>query len=106
MLDQESTLFTYRSDYLVPIATMNLKDTSILAEVIPKLQSPKLKSILTEASADKILLVEMLSQLIPQLNASKDITLKNDGKILGDFVYNTILYPTKEQANTDGIYRI
>jgi hypothetical protein len=30
ILDQEETLFTYRSDYFVPIATMNLRDTATL----------------------------------------------------------------------------
>lgn len=34
------------------------------------------------------------------------MSLRNDGKIIAEYVYNTVLYPKKEEANTDGIYRI
>jgi hypothetical protein len=106
ILDQESTLFAYRADYLAPIASMNLKDTNTLTGAIELVTSSKIKDILKQASTDKVLYLEVLSQIIPQLQASKDINLRNDGKKLAQYIYNKVLYPNKEDANTDGIYRI
>jgi hypothetical protein len=62
--------------------------------------------MLTSLSSDKAVFLEGLSQLIPQAQRSKDATLRKDGHTLAEFVYKTVLYPSKEQANTDGIYRI
>lgn len=106
VLDQESTLFTYRSDYLIPIATMNLKDTLSLTGVITEIKTPKLKEILTEASKDRSLFLEVVSQIIPQAQKSKDSTLKKDGAYMANYIYNKVLYPKKEDANLGGIYRI
>lgn len=106
ILNQEESIFAYRSDYLVPIASMNLKDLGILTQVIDKIQSPKLKSMLIDLSTDKIGFLEGISQIIPQAQKSRDSTLRNDGKVLAKFIYNKVLYPTKEEENTGWIYRI
>ena len=106
ILNQEETLFAYRADYLIPIATMNLKDTWVLTWVIEKVSNPKLKELLTSAAGTPSIFLEAVAQIIPQAQKSKDSSLKNDGKIMADYVYNTVLYPTKEQENTGGIYRI
>lgn len=106
ILNQEETLFAYRADYLVPIATMNLEDTSSLTGVIEKLSTPQLKNMLTELAKDKVVFLESIGQIIPQALKSRDATLKRDGKILADYVYNKVLYPSKEDESTAGIYRI
>lgn len=85
---------------------MNLKDTSTLTGVIDKLSTPKLQEILTETAKDKSLFLEVISQLIPQAQRSKDVKLRNDGKVMANYVYNKVLYPSKEEAHTGGIYRI
>ncbi|MFZ2255250.1 MAG: hypothetical protein WAW59_05635 [Patescibacteria group bacterium] len=105
-MNQEETLFAYRADYLVPIATMNLEDTSSLTGVIEKLSTPQLKNMLTELAKDKVVFLESIGQIIPQALKSRDATLKRDGKILADYVYNKVLYPSKEDESTAGIYRI
>lgn len=106
LLNQEETLFTYRADYFVPIATMNLHDTSILTEIIPRLQNEKLRELLTSISGDTVDFLEAISQLIPQLQKSQTPANKQDGKILAEYAYNKVLYPSKEEAGTGGIYRI
>lgn len=106
ILNQEETLFAYRSDYLIPIATMNLKDTSTLTGVIAQVSSPKLKELLIETTKDRSLFLEAITQLIPQAQKSKDAKLKRDGEIMANYIYNKVLYPTKEDAHTGGIYRI
>jgi len=107
ILDQETTLFLYRSDYLVPIASMNLTDLSILHDVSDRVSSTRLKQVLEELSKeDPVRYAEALGILIPQLLSSKETWLRRDWKAMAEYVYNTILYPNKEQSNEGGIYRI
>lgn len=85
---------------------MNLKDTGTLTGVISQISSPKLKELLIETTKDKSVFLEAVAQLIPQAQRSKDAKLKRDGEVMANYIYNKVLYPTKEEANTGGIYRI
>lgn len=106
ILNQEETLFAYRSDYLIPIAVMNLKDIWTLTWVIDKVSNTKLKELLTKVSDTPSLFLEATTQVIPQAQKSKDPILKNDGKIMTNYIYNKALYPSQEESNTGWIYRI
>jgi hypothetical protein len=106
ILDQEEALFSYRSDYFIPIATLNLRDTQVLTGAINIVSSEKLKNILISLASDKSTFLEWLSQIIPQAQKSKDPVLRKDAHALAEYVYKTVLYPTKEQENTWAIYRI
>lgn len=106
MANQEATLFAYRSDYFVPIALLNLRDPLSLTEIIPKLQSPKLKELLTGFSGEKTQFLEALNQIILQTEKSRDATLRADGNTLSNYVYPRVLYPSGTEANTGAIYRI
>lgn len=85
---------------------MNLKNISSLSEVIPELQNQKLKELLTSISTNDVDFLEAIGDLIPQLQKSQTPVNKQDGKILAQYAYNKVLYPSKEEAETGGIYRI
>ncbi len=106
ILNQEETLFAYRSDYLVPIANMNLQDTGILTDTVMLVKSQKLKEVLGELAKNKDTFLEWVSQILPQIRSSRDATLKNDAKILSNAIYDRVLYPDVSIANTGWIYRI
>lgn len=112
MLDQESSIFAYRSEYLLPIATLNLKDPrqALLAAIE---SSPTLQQ--TGNIADTVSLTDFHHTLLQQYQAihtSRKLSLvekkqqMSELKRISHAFYSTILYPKPDQENTAPIYRI
>lgn len=105
-LTQEESIFAYRSDYLVPLATMNLRDTTkIFDGLAGKMQSPQMKEFFSKTDL-KNLPLDSLHAFIMKYRDSKDIPLRNDVRTLGQHLYASVLYPPKDNLNMGGIYRI
>lgn len=106
VLTQEESIFVYRSDYLVPIATMNLADISRIYEWLSeKMQSSEIKSFLANTDL-KNLPLDTLHSFIMKYRNTKDIAIQNDVRLLWQHMYSQVLYPPKDNQNTGGIYRI
>lgn len=112
MLDQESSIFAYRSEYLLPIATLNLKDPrealKAAAEVAPSLQK-------IEDFVNKVPLTDFHYTLLQQyqlilssntLSAAEKKSQQDELDRMAHAFYSTILYPKKDQEDTGNIYRI
>ena len=105
-LSQEESIFAYRSDYLVPIATLNLKDPfKIFDNLKKKLSSEKLKDTFKDIELRDIPLDKWHS-FIMQYRNSPDVAIRNDARMIGSAFYNDVLYPKKENQNLKWIYRI
>ncbi|PID84335.1 hypothetical protein CSB09_01555 [Candidatus Gracilibacteria bacterium] len=112
LLSQEEVIFRYRWEYLDSIATVNLKDPksaiakSIQAFTLKDLQKrlPKPES-LTPFEYQKIL-IGFNDAIKQNYFKGENQRVADDLKKAKEVFYNTILYPTKEEANTKGIYRI
>lgn len=105
ILSQEESIFAYRRDYITPISALNLKDTSSFDHLDTLVTSPKLKDVL-QKNEESISLTD-LSTLLMKLRLQKsDTQLRDDAKMLGEYIYKKILYPAKSEANTGNIYRI
>ena len=105
IMTQDESIFAYRSDYISPIATLNLKNPEKIIDGVLNLPiSDEIKKFIRE-NRGKIKISD-IHGLILQLRFSNSIKSKNEAKILGDYLYAKILYPTKEEWNTGGIYRI
>jgi hypothetical protein len=105
-LSQEESIFAYRSDYLIPIATLNLKDTSqVYTGLKEKMQSKEMKDFFTNNDVKSIPL-DSLHGFIMKYHDAKDPALRSDVRKLGETIYSNILYPPKDNQNMWGIYRI
>lgn len=113
-LRQDESIFTYRSDYITPISTLNLKDPQkIITQAASLAQSQSLKAILTPERNTTITanqLHQVLLHYITQVQSAKpspEVTLiKKDIERIGDLLYRSILSPKPEEANLQPIYRI
>ncbi len=105
-LSQEESIFAYRSDYLIPIATLNVKDTTKLFEGLKeKMTSPWLKEKLANINMSDVGL-EAWHTFVLQNRNSSDMRIRNDARLIGKTLYDNILYPKAGNTNTGGIYRI
>lgn len=92
-LSQEESIFAYRSDYLLPIATLNLKDISKLFDGLKeKLTSTELKKMLGD-TAMSTLGIEKWHTFVLQNRNSDNVALRNDARMIGKTLYDGILYP-------------
>jgi hypothetical protein len=106
ILSQEESIFAYRSDYLTPIATMNLIDSSKATEGIEKeMKSSIMKNFLSKTNLSDIPL-DQLHGFVMKYRWTDDLDLKKDVLTLWQSLYEKILYPTGGNVNTAGIYRI
>jgi hypothetical protein len=105
-LSQEESIFAYRSDYLTPIATMNLKSVALAySGLSEQITSPQIKQFLQNTKLTDVPL-ETLYAFIMKYRNDPNPVIKNDVKALGQGLFEAILYPSEENANTGGIYRI
>ena len=99
ILSQEESIFAYRSDYLVPIATLNLKDPSkIFGGLKEKISSPILKEKLANIDFNDVGLEKWHSFIMQNHNA-KDPLIREDARMMGAQIYKEILYPPKDNTN-------
>lgn len=106
ILPQDQSIFANRSDYLIPIATMNLKSTeNIFKNFHEKLISPDIQSLFTSWKIQSIPL-DQLNAFILQNQNSGNAAISTDLKTLGKYLNAHILYPNKDTENLWGIYRI
>jgi hypothetical protein len=106
ILSQEESIFAYRQDYITPIATMNVKDPQALIQRVKSLATDeKFKKFLTSEQLNSISMRDFVSVLFT-LSRGKDTAIAQDAKRVGDVLYKAILYPSTEDTNTWGIYRI
>lgn len=106
VLSQEESIFAYRSDYLLPIAVMNLKDPSeLLAKLRANTQTVEIQKLIDSLPKDASSLGELHS-LINRYRSNAPTELKTALRNLGEDMYNNILYPDANNTNTWGIYRI
>ena len=105
-LSQEESIFAYRSDYLLPIATMNLESIpKIFDGIAEQMKSAQIKEFF-EKTDIKNLPLESLHAFIMKYRNSPDPALRADIKTLGQHIYTSVLYPPQENQNMGGIYRI
>ncbi len=106
ILSQDESIFANRSDYLVPIATMNIKNPEdIFKNFQEKLVSPDISNLLTSGKIQSVPL-DQLHAFILQNQNSGNATISSDLRILGKYMNSHILYPSRETENLWGIYRI
>lgn len=92
-LSQEESIFAYRSDYLLPIATLNLKDINKLFDGLKeKLTSAELKKMLGDTAMSTVG-IEKWHTFVLQNRNSDNIALRNDARMIGKTLYDGILYP-------------
>ena len=113
-LEQNESIFTYRNDYITPIAAMNVVDPSIVVKRAGNLaKSVAIKKILTPERLDQMSAEELHQILIYfkiQLQAGKIVQEKqivqNDIENIGKELYGSILSPKWTDVNEKWIYRI
>ena len=99
ILSQDESIFANRSDYLVPIATMNLKNPEdIFKNFQEKLVSPDISNLLTSGKIQSVPL-DQLHAFILQNQNSGNATISSDLRILGKYMNSHILYPSRETEN-------
>lgn len=104
ILNQEESIFAYRQDYIMPIATMNLSNVSEVMENIKKeAKTPHLKQVFEKVGKID---VRDFSYLLFSISRTRNFEVANDAKTLANKLFQAILYPTKEIRNDGGIYRI
>lgn len=105
-LSQEESIFIYRSDYLLPIATLNLKSPNLAYKwVTENLKSTEMKKFFETNNINDIP-IESLHTFLTKYRNTTNPLLKKDIEKIGQSVYKNVLYPTKENENTKWIYRI
>jgi hypothetical protein len=105
-LTQEESIFLYRSDYLLPIATMNLKNPNLAYKgITDNLASKEMKNFFASTNIDEVP-IDSLHMFLAKYRNTNVGALKKDIEKIGQTVYRNVLYPTKETANTKWIYRI
>lgn len=100
-LSQEESIFAYRSDYLVPIATMNLKSIpKIFDGIETKMKSKQMKEFLEKTDIRNLPLDTLHASFIMKYRNVSDIAFREDIRTLGQYVYSQVLYPPKDNQNT------
>jgi hypothetical protein len=100
ILNQEESIFSYRQDYILPIATLNLKNPEkIIQEGKALAQSEKLKSLFATQLAD-IGIRDFTRVLLALPSQTQDKDILNDVKKIKKYVFDSILYPKLEEQNT------
>ncbi len=113
-LNQNESIFTYRTDYITPISTMNVLDPSIITKRASNLaNSVAMKKILTPERIDTmgpIDLHQILLYFKTQIGSGKPIqdkkNIEADIVKIGNELYSSILSPKWADINRKGIYRI
>jgi hypothetical protein len=113
-LDQNQSIFTYRSDYITPIATMNTIDPhAVTLRAAALAESKTLKSILTPerlALMGPSELNQVLTYFIQKIATGGQFddkkTILSDINRIGHELYTSILSPKWSDVNSRGIYRI
>ncbi len=78
IMPQDESIFANRSDYLLPIATMNIKDTTnIFANFHGKLLSPDIQNLFTSGKLQSVPL-DQFHAFIMQNQNSTDVAVKSD----------------------------
>jgi hypothetical protein len=99
-LSQEESIFAYRSDYLTPIATMNLIDVSKVYEGIDtQMKSKQMKEFFANTDMKNLPLDTVHNSLIMKYRGVKDPLFRNDLRVLGQHIYSQVLYPPKNNMN-------
>jgi hypothetical protein len=113
-LDQNQSIFTYRSDYITPIATMNTIDPhAIVVRSAALAESKTMKSILTPerlALMGPSELNQVLNYFIQKIATGEWLddkkTILSDINRIWHELYTSILSPKWSDINNRGIYRI
>ncbi len=106
ILNQEESIFAYRQDYVMPIATLNLADVpAVIKTVQSQATSKDLKELFTSGKIEGID-VRDFSYLLFSISRTKNTEVAKDAKALANTLFQSILYPTKDIRNDGGIYRI
>ena len=100
-LDQNESIFTYRSDYITPIATMNTTDPqAVVVRAGSLAQSVAMQKILTPerlANMRAADLHQILLYFITQIESGKPLQdkamIEKDIEIIGNELYSSILSP-------------
>lgn len=115
-LGQEEGIFSSHPDYFNILATLNVADKKkIYDEAMESVQNPVLKKLLVSnlVSDPTIGKLEQILREVTRIDLSKlgldqtqTLMLKKDARVLLNSLYQTVLYPQKEERNAAGIYRI
>lgn len=113
-LNQNESIFTYRTDYITPIATMNLLDpNSVVKRAGLLAKSVSVKKILTPERLETLNATDLHQILLyfkTQIESGKLVqdkkNIETDIKNIGHELYSSILSPKWSDINLKGIYRI
>ncbi len=114
-LNQNESIFTYRGDYITPIATMNTIDPqAIVIRAGSLAKSVMMRKILTPerlASMKPADLHQVLLYFITQIESGKNTIqdkkeVQQDIENIGNELYSSILSPKWNEVNKKWIYRI
>lgn len=113
-LSQNESIFTYRGDYITPIATVNTLNPALITKRAWLLaESNTLKKILTPERLDAMWpadLHQILLYFISQIESGKPLqdkrNIEKDIEKVGNELYSSILSPKWSDINMKGIYRI
>lgn len=115
VIDQDTAIFLYRSEYFVPIAALNTTSTesAIRAMIDASGDIPLTYESIQNTSLEDIhytliglyqqIISSMRSTPIPPADLKKQMSDVNN---MMHALYSSVLYPNKEIANTEKIYRI
>lgn len=107
LVTQNEATFTARPEYLKVLATLNNSDTNKLVQtLIAGIDDDKIKAYL--AGLGNISIDQLASQLsaIEKAAAASDRSLAKNARDARLAIYDAVLYPSKDQKNSAGIYRI
>lgn len=119
-IPQDTTIFLYKSDYFKTLVELNVKDyKKLTAQTLSKMEQSSIKNILTRLpenqKQDIFTLHQILQSVFLQLKNTpqSDIQRLNENKKLADEIqniledlYKKVLYPSKDNQNNAGIYRV
>ena len=111
-LNQNESIFTYRSDYITPISTMNVVDPSVVVKragelassmAIKKILTPERLAIITPAELHQILLYFKTQLLSGKITQDKK-NIEKDIENIGHELYSSILSPKWTDVNNKWSY--
>lgn len=113
-LTQNESIFTYRSDYITPIATLNTTDPKKITKRAGLLaESITLKKVLTPERLDNMgpadlhqVLLYFISQIKWGKLTQERMGIEKDIEKIGTELYSSILSPKWTDINNKGIYRV
>jgi hypothetical protein len=114
-LNQNESIFTYRGDYITPIATMNTTDPqAVVVRAGSLAKSVVMRKILTPERLESMKpadLHQVLLYFITQLESGKNTIqdkkeVEQDIENIGNELYSSILSPKWNEVNKKWIYRI